>query len=65
MSPLQLPANAAGEVLPFSTAEWFRTPSGRGELVPVPVFTAPRSRGRMRRRGCIRWSFCRGRRTTI
>jgi anaerobic selenocysteine-containing dehydrogenase len=39
--PLQLPANAAGEVLPFSTPEWFRTPSGRGELVPVPVFTAP------------------------
>jgi anaerobic selenocysteine-containing dehydrogenase len=39
--PLQLPANAAGDVLPFSTAEWFRTPSGRGELVPVPVFTAP------------------------
>jgi anaerobic selenocysteine-containing dehydrogenase len=39
--PLQLPVNAAGEVLPFSTAEWFRTPSGRGELVPVPVFTAP------------------------
>jgi anaerobic selenocysteine-containing dehydrogenase len=41
LAPLQLPANAAGEVLPFSTAEWFRTPSGRGELVPVPVFTAP------------------------
>jgi anaerobic selenocysteine-containing dehydrogenase len=39
--PLQLPVNEAGEVLPFSTAEWFRTPSGRGELVPVPVFTAP------------------------
>jgi anaerobic selenocysteine-containing dehydrogenase len=39
--PLQLPVNAAGEVLPFSTAQWFRTPSGRGELVPVPVFTAP------------------------
>ncbi len=38
---LQLPANGRGEVLPFSTAEWFRTPSGRGELVPVPVFTAP------------------------
>ena len=38
---LQLPKNAAGEVLPFSTEEWFRTPSGRGELVPVPVFTAP------------------------
>jgi anaerobic selenocysteine-containing dehydrogenase len=40
--PLQLPANEAGEVLPFSTPEWFRTPSGRGELTPVPVFRAPR-----------------------
>ena len=39
--PLQLPADSAGEVLPFSTAEWFQTPSGRGEFVPVPVFTAP------------------------
>ena len=39
--PLQLPRNADGEVLPFSTAEWFKTPSGRGELVPVPVFKAP------------------------
>jgi anaerobic selenocysteine-containing dehydrogenase len=39
--PLQLPANAAGDVLPFSTPEWFRTPSGRGELVPVPEFHAP------------------------
>ena len=39
--PLQLPKNAAGEVLPFSTPEWFRTPSGRGELTPVPVFVAP------------------------
>src|SRR3984885_14090948 len=38
---LKLPVDAAGEVLPFSTAEWFRTPSGRGELVPVPVFEAP------------------------
>ena len=38
---LQLPVDAAGEVLPFSTAEWFKTPSGRGELTPVPVFTAP------------------------
>ena len=37
---LQMPANAAGEVLPFSTAEWFRTASGRGELVPVPKFVA-------------------------
>jgi anaerobic selenocysteine-containing dehydrogenase len=39
--PLQLPTNQEGDVLPFSTAEWFRTPSGRGELTPPPVFTAP------------------------
>ncbi len=39
---VQLPANAAGDVLPFSTPVWFRTPSGRGELTPVPVFHAPR-----------------------
>ena len=38
----RMPANEAGEVLPFSTADWFRTPSGRGELTPAPVFTAPR-----------------------
>jgi anaerobic selenocysteine-containing dehydrogenase len=38
---LQLPVDAEGETLPFSTAEWFRTPSGRGELTPVPVFRAP------------------------
>jgi len=38
---LHLPRNAEGELLPFSTAEWFRTPSGRGELTPVPVFVAP------------------------
>jgi anaerobic selenocysteine-containing dehydrogenase len=38
---LNLPADAQGQVLPFSTAEWFRTPSGRGELTPVPVFQAP------------------------
>jgi anaerobic selenocysteine-containing dehydrogenase len=38
---LQLPVDAAGETLPFSTAEWFKTPSGRGELTPVPVFAAP------------------------
>jgi anaerobic selenocysteine-containing dehydrogenase len=36
--PLTLPVNDQGDALPFSTAEWFRTPSGRGELVPVPVF---------------------------
>jgi anaerobic selenocysteine-containing dehydrogenase len=41
-----LPVNAAGEALPFSTADWFRTPSGRGELTPAPVFVAPtESRG--------------------
>jgi anaerobic selenocysteine-containing dehydrogenase len=38
---LTFPADASGAVLPFSTAEWFRTPSGKGELVPVPVFVAP------------------------
>jgi anaerobic selenocysteine-containing dehydrogenase len=38
---LALPRNSEGLVLPFSTAEWFRTPSGRGELTPVPVFVAP------------------------
>jgi anaerobic selenocysteine-containing dehydrogenase len=44
--PLQLPVNEDGVTLPFSTAEWFRTPSGRGELTPVPVFAAPvESRG--------------------
>jgi anaerobic selenocysteine-containing dehydrogenase len=40
--PLNLPVDADGNVLPFSTAEWFRTPSGRGELLPVPVFNAPK-----------------------
>jgi len=44
--PLALPVNAEGRALPFSTAEWFRTPSGRGELTPVPEFRAPtESRG--------------------
>ncbi|WP_260703407.1 molybdopterin-containing oxidoreductase family protein [Edaphobacter flagellatus] len=38
---IAMPENANGDVLPFSTPEWFRTPSGRGELVPVPVFKAP------------------------
>ena len=28
---LELPKNAEGEMLPFSTAAWFRTASGRGE----------------------------------
>jgi anaerobic selenocysteine-containing dehydrogenase len=44
--PLQLPVNAAGESLPFSTPDWFRTASGRAELMPVPVFVPPaESRG--------------------
>jgi anaerobic selenocysteine-containing dehydrogenase len=38
---LSLPMNEAGVTLPFSSAEWFRTPTGKGELGPVPVFTAP------------------------
>lgn len=38
---LALPVNEAGETLPFSTAAWFRTASGKGELVPVPQFVAP------------------------
>ena len=39
--PLALPVNERGEALPFSTREWFQTPSGRGELTPVPAFVAP------------------------
>ncbi len=43
---LALPTNEAGDPLPFSTRSWFRTPSGRGELTPVPRFVAPvESRG--------------------
>jgi anaerobic selenocysteine-containing dehydrogenase len=43
---LALPVDADGETLPFSTAEWFRTPSGRGDLTPVPEFVPPvESRG--------------------
>jgi anaerobic selenocysteine-containing dehydrogenase len=38
---LALPTNAHGESLPFSTPEWFGTPSGRGELTPVPQWVAP------------------------
>jgi anaerobic selenocysteine-containing dehydrogenase len=44
--PLAMPADEAGQVLPFSTAAWFRTASGKGELLPVPEFVAPvESRG--------------------
>jgi anaerobic selenocysteine-containing dehydrogenase len=38
---IALPKNEDGLTLPFSTASWFQTPSGRGELTPVPVFVAP------------------------
>ncbi|MEG9436610.1 molybdopterin-dependent oxidoreductase [Edaphobacter sp. HDX4] len=38
---IRMPQNAEGAVLPFSTPDWFRTSSGRGELTPVPVFHAP------------------------
>jgi len=34
-------ALALPDELPFSTAKWFGTPSGRGELTPVPAWTAP------------------------
>jgi anaerobic selenocysteine-containing dehydrogenase len=45
--PLALPKNEQGLSLPFSTREWFKTPSGRGELTPVPVFVAAtESRGK-------------------
>jgi len=43
---LEVPPAFQANALPFSTAAWFRTPSGRGELTPVPVFTPPvESRG--------------------
>ncbi len=38
---LSLPMNERGETLTFSTREWFKTPSGRGELTPVPKWIAP------------------------
>ncbi|HEY5381595.1 MAG TPA: molybdopterin-dependent oxidoreductase [Acidobacteriaceae bacterium] len=39
--PLVLPKNDQGESLPFSTRDWFRTPSGRAELLPLPEWHAP------------------------
>jgi anaerobic selenocysteine-containing dehydrogenase len=44
--PMALPRNAEGRLLPFCDSSWFGTPSGRGELAPVPVFVPPaESRG--------------------
>ncbi len=40
MAPLVLPKNERGESLPFSTHEWFGTPSGRAELLPLPEWHA-------------------------
>jgi anaerobic selenocysteine-containing dehydrogenase len=39
--PLALPTNDQGDALPFSTSEWFRTQSGRAELLPLPEWHAP------------------------
>jgi len=36
---LGMPKARNGHVLPFSTPDWFRTPHGRAELLPIPVFT--------------------------
>jgi anaerobic selenocysteine-containing dehydrogenase len=45
--PLALPVNERGQSLPFSTVEWFKTPTGRGQLTPVPEWRAPEeSRGK-------------------
>ena len=40
-APLALPVDVHGLMLPFSTPEWFRTPSGKAELLPLPCFVAP------------------------
>ena len=45
-APLTLPKNARGEMLPFSTSEWFQTASGQAELQPLPEWhAATESRG--------------------
>lgn len=48
-APLNVPRTATGDYLPFSTPDWFRTPTGRGEftsstraaqgLDPLPAYT--------------------------
>jgi anaerobic selenocysteine-containing dehydrogenase len=37
---LVLPRDGEGRALPFSTAEWFRTPSGKATVHPLPVWVA-------------------------
>ncbi len=55
---LALPKDADGESLPFRSPEWFGTASGRGELVPVPVFTPPcESRGGSERQAAYPLEF--------
>ena len=38
---VELQLRGGAKALPFSTPDWFRTPSGRGELTPVPAFFPP------------------------
>ncbi len=38
--PLALPRNSRGETLPFSDSNWFRTPSGKANLLPLPEWHA-------------------------
>ena len=38
---VELQLRGGADALPFSTPDWFRTPSGRGELTPVPAFFPP------------------------
>ena len=55
---LQLPQDAHGDRLPFSSPEWFGTASGRGDLVPVPVFVPPsESRGGSERQAAYPLEF--------
>jgi anaerobic selenocysteine-containing dehydrogenase len=55
---LPLPVDEAGDSLPFSSAEWFRTASGRGEFLPVPRFVAPtESRGGAEGKGAYPLEF--------
>ncbi len=39
--PLAMPKNASGATLPFSEASWFRTPSGKAEVLPAPEWHPP------------------------